>query len=848
MADGEDPFGSLMKIFRLTSSSELQSCSFAQESETFPDDFDSLATASMDSYPLEPDGIVIASPQEIDSGNNAPTENKSDTEENEDFLTPPEHHNPSTSSSLEDPQRLRAVTPSVSEVSVTVVVETTAGDDERAEDEASVDFEKGEITPGFSAETEKIDTSDEVSGGQCSDSVKGVGEIEGFERELKRFGGFGTKMDKTISKKIRVSEDNGDSEMRTLCIDGTKTNENVNDSETIDLETEDIDEAGEFYVGKITTDGDTPADDTENVGEPGESWESLQKVSDATAETVEEAGTSGNYGSDGDVDHSEKEMHTVCIDGMKINENVNDSETIDLETEEINEAGEFHVGKITTDGDSRAVDTEKVTEPGESWENVQKVSDATAETVEEAGKSGNYGSDGDVDHSKKEMRTVCIDGMKINENVNDSETIDMETEEIDEAGEFYVGKITTDGDRPVDDTEKVIEPGESWENVQKVSDATVETVEEAGKSGNRADVDHSEKEKGVDLNEGDKCLKVNGNLVLEEFEEGVRDNSNNEDGTALLGSRSKKKHRKYRCGRPGNGVDISVKERVVRSRHILTSSIKEEDTGGDKSIINTEEVEKSKNSGSCNDINQREKDQDVDHSAMETVPRIRSELPSSIRGKEKVMGGEENRRYVKLKKDGSWKDIVDALEAVFGKVDDDNGKKRDILDTADKRGLTFPKARWKHRKYRCGRPGNGVDISGVVRSRHILTSSIKEEDTGGDKNIINTEEVEKSKNSGSCNDINQREKGQDVDHSAMVTVPRIRRELPSSIRGKEKDMGGEEYRRYVKVKKDGSWKNIVDALEAVFGKVDDDNGSKPEILGAATRRVLTYPKPRWSED
>ncbi|KAI5655922.1 hypothetical protein M9H77_24715 [Catharanthus roseus] len=990
MAEGEDPFHWLIKRCQPTSSQELkfQSYSFGRGSEELPGYFNPMAIASAGSYRLEPVGIVFASPPETESQNNAPTD-KNDTEEKEEFLPPPGHRNPSTSYSQKDPQRLRAVKRSVSEVTATVVAKTTAGDGERVTDEASVDFEKGEITLGF-------------SGGQCSDSVKGFGEIEGFERGLKRCRIFDTKLDKTNSRKIRVSEENWDSEMRTVCIDWMKIDENVNDCEMIDLETEKIDEAGEFYVGKITTDGE---DDTANF-----------------------SGPSSIRGKE------EKDM-----------------------------GGEEHAGRYV-----------KVKKDG-SWKDLLNIFDAV------------FGKLDDDALEKGEKRSVTFPEPRWSE-----------------------CKITTNVDTPADDTDKVREPGESWENVQTVSDATTESVEEAGKSGNcgsDADVDNSKKQKCVGLNEGDKCLKVNGNLVREESEEGVRDNSNNEDGTAVLGS-----SRKYRCGRPGNGVEgSSVKERVARSRHILTSSIKEKDMGGDKNIRNTEEVDKSKNSGSCNDINQREKDQDVscikgdkylrvngtlalaefdngigresnnkemqrdnkfgyegpcngvDHSATETVPRIRRVLPSSIRGKDKkkVMGGEENgSRYVKVKKNGSWKVLVDALQVVFGKVADDNGcNKPDILETAkvaddngcnepdflktaEKKGLTFPERRWSKceittdgdtpaddtekvrepgdslvekednsdvtfpeprwskckittdgdtpeddtekvreageswenvqkvsdataesveeagksgncgsdgdvdhskkekcvdlnegakclkvngnlvweeseagvrdnsnnedgtavlgsgRKYRYGRPGNGVEDSGVkervVRRRLIWTSSINEKDLGGDKSIRNTEEVDKSKNSDSCNDINPRGKNQHVscnkgdkclrvngnlalvesengirqesnnkemqrdnkfgyegpcngvDHSATEKVPRNRRVLPSSIRGKEKkDMGeGEENgSRYVKVNKNVSWKDLLDAFDAFFGKVADNNGRNEP--NSSVKAETTFPQPRW---
>ncbi|KAI5655919.1 hypothetical protein M9H77_24712 [Catharanthus roseus] len=248
MAEVKDPFWSMMKYYWATFNPNQQSCSFAKEKDISPEDLASLATASMKPYRLEPDDIVIASLPGTDSGKNAPT-HKNDTQENEHFLTPPEHHNPSTFSSQEDPLSVRAVKPSVSKVTVRVVAETTAGDGKRMGDEARVDFEKGE----------KIDSCVEVSGGRCSDSAKGVGGIKGFEREFKRSRVSGTKLDNTISKKIRVSK------MRTICIDGTKINKDVNDCEIIDLETEEIDRAGKVYVGKITTDWEV---NTESVSEP----------------------------------------------------------------------------------------------------------------------------------------------------------------------------------------------------------------------------------------------------------------------------------------------------------------------------------------------------------------------------------------------------------------------------------------------------------------------------------------------------------------------------------------------------------------------------------------------------
>lgn len=89
---------------------------------------------------------------------------KSNAQENEDFLTPLEHHNSWSSSLQEGPQWLREVTAFVSKVTVSVDTKTTAGNEEHVKDEASIDFETREINLGFSSETEKIDTCDKVLG------------------------------------------------------------------------------------------------------------------------------------------------------------------------------------------------------------------------------------------------------------------------------------------------------------------------------------------------------------------------------------------------------------------------------------------------------------------------------------------------------------------------------------------------------------------------------------------------------------------------------------------------------------------------------------------------------------
>lgn len=71
----------------------------------------------------------------------------------------------------------------------------------------------------------------------------------------------------------------------------------------------------------------------------------------------------------------------------------------------------------------------------------------------------------------------------------------------------------------------------------------------------------------------------------------------------------------------------------------------------------------------------------------------RRELPLSIRGGDKNVGSleEVGRRATNS---GSFKDLVDAFSMVIGDVSADDQNAADFLETAKRRGLSFPQPRW----------------------------------------------------------------------------------------------------------------------------------------------------------
>lgn len=237
----DDPYGWLIKLCQPTSSQELklQTCSFAGEPDFPSDCFDSMATSAPGTSPLDTMRIVISSPPETDSQKSSSID-KGDTQENDNFLTPPESHIPSSSSSQEDRQRLKPATLGDAIGSDSVVAETMFDpDDGRVANKVSINLGEGDRNLGFS-DTGKTVSHAEDSDGQHLDSANDVGEIGRFQGELKRFSTSNSELDEPMSKKIRVTEQSMDSEI----------NDKMNDDKIIDLDAEEIDEEIHFDKGK----------------------------------------------------------------------------------------------------------------------------------------------------------------------------------------------------------------------------------------------------------------------------------------------------------------------------------------------------------------------------------------------------------------------------------------------------------------------------------------------------------------------------------------------------------------------------------------------------------------------
>lgn len=186
----DDPYGGLIKFCQITSSQEskLQTCPFAKEFGSFPDFSDSLASSSPETSQL--DTIVMYSLPESDKANSSI--DTSNSQENENFLTPPENHIPSSSSLQEGRQPLKPVTPGDTKGSDSVVAETMFDDDDddwMVNNEVSVNLGKGDKNLGFSG-TENLVSRNKDTEGKCIDfdtlgepvAVNGNGDFKEIEK------------------------------------------------------------------------------------------------------------------------------------------------------------------------------------------------------------------------------------------------------------------------------------------------------------------------------------------------------------------------------------------------------------------------------------------------------------------------------------------------------------------------------------------------------------------------------------------------------------------------------------------------------------------------------------------
>lgn len=321
--EGEDPFDLLIKACQITSSQELklQNCPFALESDNFPDAVDSLPSQfSPTPTPSEPPtGIIMVSPPETDSDEDEDADeasiDKSTPHENEEFQTPPEHHDPS---SQEDPQRLHKPSPAVDvEIEGSDDLETVAIDDGCGKNEVNFDVgERGENL-GF-VHTE------ELEGGAVGNG--------GFESKFKKFRVFEGELDEPSSKKIRVSQENRNSETQTECVGETEITEkggggddDDEEEELICLDVDEVDEGMGEDEDKIVINVDSAEDESEvnvGIGENGKMHKNGEGVSDSESDSEREienvyCGRSGGVGNPGEEEGGDLDggENSVMING-----------------------------------------------------------------------------------------------------------------------------------------------------------------------------------------------------------------------------------------------------------------------------------------------------------------------------------------------------------------------------------------------------------------------------------------------------------------------------------------------------------------------------------------------------
>ncbi|KAL3499724.1 hypothetical protein ACH5RR_038817 [Cinchona calisaya] len=327
MEGGEDdPLASLIiDLCQITPSQELklQNCPFVRESDIFPYDVDSLPSQFSPTLTQpEAPGIVMVSPPDTDSDDGIDgadsSNDRSTPRENEEFQTPPEHHNLS-SSSQEDlqPPTAKSIAAVDREIDGSDDAETVAIEDCSGENEVNV----GNL--GIS-ETEKLEGGDEVLRADSCEGGNEVERIEGFQNQSKRFRVFEGESDELLSKKIRVSEENLNSETKTVCLDETEITKKVDDlyddeeeEELIYLDVDQIDEGIGFDEGKTAVALDSAEEESEvhdGVSDNGEIQKNGGGVSDGESDCEGET-KKVNYDRGGGVGNSKEEEEGVGLDG-----------------------------------------------------------------------------------------------------------------------------------------------------------------------------------------------------------------------------------------------------------------------------------------------------------------------------------------------------------------------------------------------------------------------------------------------------------------------------------------------------------------------------------------------------
>lgn len=311
----------------------------------------------------------------------------------------------------------------------------------------------------------------------------------------------------------------------------------------------------------------------------------------------------------------DSERQTVCIDETEMTEKVDgldEEELFYLDVDENDEGIGLDEDKIVIDLDSdeESVGIDGVRQNVEMRKNVEGISDDQNDSEGEMEKLhfGHGGGvreqeeGGDLDNGEK---YVMINGGLVVEGFEEGHW-ENGNDELRESG-------------------KGISGGKNIEEIEKF------------KYTSRSGVDNPGKEKSVGLDGGNKSSLVNGDLVVEEFEEGNRNNRSDE---------------------------------VQRS---------------------SEQVLACRNIGEIDQFRYHGGDDDRNQCSKEIVQR-RRELPFSLRGKDDDVGAKQ--RVGKLDmKNLPWMELLDSVAVILGKVNDVS-EDVDFLEAAKRKGMTFPQPRW----------------------------------------------------------------------------------------------------------------------------------------------------------
>ncbi|KAL3497576.1 hypothetical protein ACH5RR_040308 [Cinchona calisaya] len=238
----------------------------------------------------------------------------------------------------------------------------------------------------------------------------------------------------------------------------------------------------------------------------------------------------------------------------------------------------------------------------------------------------------------------------------------------------------------------VTENGEMQKNGKGISDGENDT------EGGMEKVEYCDHDEGVGLDGCENSVRLNGGLAVEGYEEGIIGNEIHvvqKNGKGVIGFSDLEEIEKFKYNGNG-GIDHPGVENGG-TKSLLTNVDFAVEASVEERIRNNRNHEVWKNSAICRNIEEIDQfkckgsGHGGDQSWKEVVRR-RRELPISMRGKGNDAEGKERVGNVDVK-NLSWKELLDALDVILGKVDDDS-EDMDFLEVAKRRGITFPQPRW----------------------------------------------------------------------------------------------------------------------------------------------------------